>query len=359
MMSLYPIKIKKPQLTSLLIAFSLLQCAHAGKQECYDAYQSKNYTVAFRECLGPAEAGDRVAQFNLGYMLANGAGTERNASEAARWYQKAADQGSTGAQYNLALLYENGQGVVRDHARAATLYQKLADQGHTDAQNNLGNLYRRGLGVPQDDTKAVQLFLQAALKGSRVAQYNMGDMYFYGYGVALSDTEALYWYRKSADQGYAAAQFSVGNMYLHGRSVEKSMPLAMQWFEKAAKQGFKQAQVQLDVLKKEQENPVAEEVTSQDIEIQLVSPREGSTVKGKTVTVTFRLSAAVEGFVPLVLVNGEEVQVTSSADLSGRVSLVTLTMPLPEEEKSYRLEIGGVSDDTRQFISAFLSLKGE
>ena len=65
-----------------------------------------------------AEAGDAIAQYNLGFMYANGEGVPQDHAEAARWYRLAGDQGIARAQSNLGLLYENGEGVPQDYVQA-------------------------------------------------------------------------------------------------------------------------------------------------------------------------------------------------------------------------------------------------
>ena len=56
-----------------------------------------------------AEAGDAVAQYDLGVMYANGLGVPEDDAEAMRWYRLAADQGHADAQVNLASMYFTGQ----------------------------------------------------------------------------------------------------------------------------------------------------------------------------------------------------------------------------------------------------------
>ena len=62
-----------------------------------------------------AEAGQALAQFNLGEYYAKNA----EHTNAVLWYRKAAEQGSPKAQAALAACYANGRGVERDLAEAA------------------------------------------------------------------------------------------------------------------------------------------------------------------------------------------------------------------------------------------------
>ena len=48
-----------------------------------------------------AEQGDARAQFNLGFMYADGRGVAQNDTEAVKWYRLAADQGHATAKQSL------------------------------------------------------------------------------------------------------------------------------------------------------------------------------------------------------------------------------------------------------------------
>ena len=74
----------------------------------------------FEETKAKAAKGDKIAQFNLGSMYANGEGVLEDDKEAAKWYRKAADQGHVMAQYELGVLHLHGKGVKRDAITAFT-----------------------------------------------------------------------------------------------------------------------------------------------------------------------------------------------------------------------------------------------
>ena len=60
-----------------------------------------------------AQAGDPVAQFNMGVKYAEGSEVPQDYQEAARWYSAAADQNDAPAQFNLGLLFYQGRGCAR------------------------------------------------------------------------------------------------------------------------------------------------------------------------------------------------------------------------------------------------------
>jgi TPR repeat protein len=90
-----------------------------------------------------AEQGDADAQFNLGWMYANGQGVAKNDAEVVKWYRKAAEQGHARAQTILGAMYTEGRRVAKNDAEAAKWFQKAAEQGDKRAQDALAALRNR------------------------------------------------------------------------------------------------------------------------------------------------------------------------------------------------------------------------
>jgi TPR repeat protein len=152
-----------------------------------------------------AEQGVTLAESNLGYCYANGAGVESNIVEAIKWYRKAADQGNSLAQFNLATCFFNGQGVSQDYAEAVKLFRKAADQGNPAAQINLASCFFNGAGVTQDYAEGVKWYRKAAQQGDAIAQGTLGFCYYKGEGTPQNYMEAYKWLNLSAAQGNADA----------------------------------------------------------------------------------------------------------------------------------------------------------
>ncbi len=83
----------------------------------------RNYRIA-------AGNGNIVAGFNLGVMLSNGRGIDRDEEEAVRLWRKSAVKGHIGSMYNLGWAYEKGSGVPKDGVKAASWVFKALRQGH-------------------------------------------------------------------------------------------------------------------------------------------------------------------------------------------------------------------------------------
>ena len=84
-------------------------------------------------------------------------------AQALAWFQKAADQGIAGAQFNLGFMYADGRGVAKDERKAVELFQKAAAQQDAGALLFLGNMYRDRRGVVRDESNentAVECYRQ-------------------------------------------------------------------------------------------------------------------------------------------------------------------------------------------------------
>ena len=155
----------------VLLMVSLLTCAGGvAIAQDYDAglkvAQAGDFQTALKEWKSLADQGHAYAQYNLGWMYANGEGVPEDDAEAARWYRLAADQGDADAQHNLGVMYYNGEGVPEDDAEAARWFRLAADQGDADAQHNLGVMYYDGEGVLQDNVTAHMWFNIAGANGA-------------------------------------------------------------------------------------------------------------------------------------------------------------------------------------------------
>ena len=123
-----------------------------------------------------ANAGDPLAQLELGLRFLLGEGVPADTSQAVFWIKKAADQNLTSAKYNYAILLINGIGVTWDPFTAFKLFQSAANDGMVQAQYVVGILYTDNLTVKRD--------------------YNL----------------AYYWIKKAADNNYEPAQNIVAKL---------------------------------------------------------------------------------------------------------------------------------------------------
>ena len=126
------------------------------------AQARRDYATALRLFRPLAQAGDPVAQKNLGAHYDHGWGVPQDQAEGLRWFRKAADQGYADAEFEVGVMYELGRGTPKDYSEAAKWFRKAAEQGHGEAQGSLGEMYANGEGVSLDLVQA-HLWLSLAL----------------------------------------------------------------------------------------------------------------------------------------------------------------------------------------------------
>lgn len=112
-----------------------------------------------------AEHGNGRMQYDAGWCLMNGYGSEKKAEEAVKWFKKAAKQGDIDAQFQLAICSKEGIGTKKDPKEAAVWFIKLAGRGHPVAQYHIGICFRDGDGVDIDDEDALRWLEKSAENG--------------------------------------------------------------------------------------------------------------------------------------------------------------------------------------------------
>ena len=93
-----------------------------------------------RELLAKAAATNAEAQYQLGLMLADGTGGEKDEVAARALFEKAAAQNHPGALLQMGAFTEAGRGGPKDAAAAKAYYQRAADLGDDDAKKALKRL---------------------------------------------------------------------------------------------------------------------------------------------------------------------------------------------------------------------------
>ena len=128
-------------------------------------------------------------------------------------FVQAAAQGYARAQYDLGWMYANGRGVAQNYAKAFEWYSKAAAQGDASAQTNLGSMYENGQGIARNPALANEWYLKAANNGSAMAQFNIGQHYLHGSnGLPKNRVQALNWLKKAANNGHAQAKLILAGL---------------------------------------------------------------------------------------------------------------------------------------------------
>ena len=152
-----------------------------------------------------AHDGDARAQLRMGMRC------DRDSlfAEAATWYELAASQGLSEAQNNLGVMLKDGQGIERDEAKAVEWFRRAAQQGNVLAQSNLGWMFHGGRGMEQNYDSAHYWYRKAALQGHAAAQNNLGLLFRDGLGLPQNSDSARYWFSLAAEQGLRQARHNL------------------------------------------------------------------------------------------------------------------------------------------------------
>lgn len=124
------------------------------------AYEEKNYPVAFSEYKKAAEAGSPYGQFMLANMYLAGQSVEKNPEQYMHWLGQSAENGYPPANYLMGMAY-----LYSDKSMAAGYLKAAADKEHGASMHMLGMMYARGVGVAKNTDEAVRWFRLARAQG--------------------------------------------------------------------------------------------------------------------------------------------------------------------------------------------------
>jgi hypothetical protein len=126
----------------------------ATRQETMLAIQDPIQGTDVNRTLSQANAGDSMAQYEMGLQYADGKDLPQNYEDAMAWFAKAAENGNDKAQWKLGLGYMKGIGVPHDERKAVAWFKRAANEGDGRAQSALSDAYLSGRGIPRDYVRA-------------------------------------------------------------------------------------------------------------------------------------------------------------------------------------------------------------
>jgi uncharacterized protein len=122
-----------------------------------------------------ANAGEALAQHELGIRFLTGRNFSADTVKAAYWIRKAAEKKVLSARYNLGLLCNNGWGTAWDPFEAYRNFQVAAREGMMEARYVYGLLLTDGLVAERNLPEAVRWVGQAADSGYAPAKEAMEE----------------------------------------------------------------------------------------------------------------------------------------------------------------------------------------
>jgi TPR repeat protein/serine/threonine protein kinase len=202
-----------------------------------ETLREREPATSFKWYSAAAAKGESTAMTQVGLMLSNGAGTERDLAKAVIYLQMAADKDDAAAKAALAECFLYGKGVEKDEAKAILLLKESSDKGNVRAMNRLGMCYHQGIGVKTDYAEAFRLFSKASEFGSAEAMGNLGVLYIKGDGVPQNPKKAIELFEKGAKLGNGYCMYQLARCYESGTGVATSANEALKWYKKSADAG--------------------------------------------------------------------------------------------------------------------------
>ena len=204
---------------------------------------------AYDLLLTEAKAGNGLAMHDLGKLLLNGLGCEKNEVLAQSWFSQAhnaflqmekTDKRPSYWQYRIGKMYSYGYGVEQNYTASAEWFTKAVEGKSPFAAYALGGQYYRGQGVEQNFEEAFSLFTVAATDTSKpnaYAQYLLGKLLLRGEDIPQNLETAIQWLEKSAEQDNQYAQYLLGKILLLGDGVTADPKRAVELLERSIEQG--------------------------------------------------------------------------------------------------------------------------
>jgi TPR repeat protein len=127
-----------------------------------------------------------------------------------------ANAGDMLAEHELGMRHLFGRGTAPDSVSAAYWIRKAADQSYVPANFNLGILAYHGWGMPWDPFEAYRRFFFAAQHDMPEAQYVMAQFLTENLVVPRDYDKAYTWLKKSADKGFDAAKAALAQFEKQG-----------------------------------------------------------------------------------------------------------------------------------------------
>lgn len=155
------------------------------------------------------DGGLAAACNNLGLLVAEGLGGERDGPRGQSLFRRACDGGSLLGCRNLGLMLADGRGVPVDSLGATIAFGKACNGGLGFACTNLGMLaakLRQAAAAPPNAnvpaaTVAVALWQRGCEGGDPAGCRALGIAYLQGFGVPRGNAPASVWLKRACDGG--------------------------------------------------------------------------------------------------------------------------------------------------------------
>ncbi len=164
----------------------ILQAAELGNADA-DAFIGKCYLLgskafdvdygqALEHLRRAAEEDHPGALANLGVMLHDGLGVERDLAGSAQLTLRAARAGFPQAQFNAFYFHYHGEGLSRDEGAALKWLRASSDQGYSKARLTLASFMRAGL-VAHSGFDEIEALIRSTLADDNSSRLELAELY--------------------------------------------------------------------------------------------------------------------------------------------------------------------------------------
>ncbi len=265
-------------LTSMKELAYILKNEMGSLQELQESFQWYLRAAAFK---------DNEAMLNVGDMLRDGIGTEKNpvaaieyykkvvnapraynterksavnkiaytyekylndGEKAVKWLKKSVLLGNRDARIRIAEIYRDGRGMEADGEKAIEWFTKilndksLPENERFAAAFEIAKMFRKGIAVEQSDEKSVKFFKLATkshLSIARTACNELVKIYCASEEITPNVGMAIHWLKKSAELGSKKANFTLAKIFRDGASgVNQNGEKALKFLEESASDNF-------------------------------------------------------------------------------------------------------------------------
>lgn len=229
-------------------AYCLANC-YLGYHGLHQPKLNKKATKQFwSHYKAASRAGDGLANFSLGLIYANGAGTiDADAEKSQKYMQAARESQNVCAVYNDAceeLLARKKEWSTANNETVRLLslvgigeslrqIRMCADAGSAEAELAIGLALLLGDGVEKDEAEAMRYIMCSYNKKCAMAVYTLGYLCATGSVLAQDPWKAFGYFKESYQWKPSEHNISaLGNCYLNGFGCVRSSKRAFECFEK-------------------------------------------------------------------------------------------------------------------------------
>ena len=187
--------------------------------------------------------------YRIAQMYLNGQGTDKNITEAVKWFEKSAQLKNPDANYQLGYIYsskeydlQNEQKSQEYYSNALKGYIKAEDENkNATAEYRIGKMYLEGKGTEKNIDEAVKWLNKATFNGNSNAAYSLFKLYSEGKDLQQDTEKANLYLEISAELENPYAQYALGNKELDEGNTDNGI----EWLKKSAEQNISHAAYKL------------------------------------------------------------------------------------------------------------------